>query len=173
MHRLAPHLPPKFLLECITLIQGKLEAPLNLGLGQARRHGLGVFGGDGGAQHDRVAGLELGGQALLAPHNVVDLCRSHHTNDVQGGHPRQLRRTRRRPGTQGLQALGFVGIEVADMDHHAFGEQVARHAAAHIAHADDGHRGQGQRHDWTSCLERATDIKMPMPKPKVTMAVPP
>ena len=37
MHRLAPHLPPKFLLECIALIQGKLEAPLNLGLGQARR----------------------------------------------------------------------------------------------------------------------------------------
>ena len=60
--------------------------------GQALGHGLCVVGGDGGAQHDRVAGLELGGQALLAPQHLLNLCGGDHTNNQKMGHAAQLGR---------------------------------------------------------------------------------
>jgi hypothetical protein len=72
-----------------------------------------------------------------------------------------------------LQSLGFVGINVTHLHGHALGQQPARHATPHIAHTDDGDGGPDLGHDCTNCLERAIDIKIPTPSPRVTMAVPP
>jgi hypothetical protein len=53
-------------------------------------------------------------------------------------------------------------------------QQVRGHRSAHIANPDDANRvGHPLLHDCTNLLDLLTDIKMPIPIPSVTMAVPP
>ncbi len=50
--------------------------------------------------------------------------------------------------------------------------QTGQHAPAHVACPHHRHRHRCA-HVCTSCLDLAIDIRMPSPKPSVTMAVPP
>ena len=75
------------------------------------------------------------------------------------------------------QTLGFGGINIAHMHWPTVCQQVRRHSAAHIAYTDDANGVSQRMHrllqDCTNRLDLLTDIKMPMPIPSVTIAVPP
>ena len=68
-----------------------------------------------------------------------------------------------------------AGAALADVAHlHGVAAvtQPQRHAHSHVPDPEDGDCGQGV-HDCTSRRLLATDIRMPSPRPSVTIAVPP
>ena len=66
-------------------------------------------------------------------------------------------------------------IQVTHMHRPAPRQQIRRHASAHVADPDDADRRFicVLCHDCINRFDLATDMRMPIPMPSVTMAVPP
>ena len=72
--------------------------------------------------------------------------------------------------TKLVQKMNSSSVQVVNCDWPAFGQQVTRHPATHVADANDI---DPVGHVCMSRFDLEIDIKIPRPSPSVTMAVPP